>query len=589
MARRRFNPIIWVLALLIGYVVVAFLIYPNVLPIYETFFPEGTFSAESVTKLLGSDRAVQSVLNSILLAVILVVTVNMVGVTIVLLIHYFDIKGISWIKWSFYTTIVYSGVALNFGYKLVYGEHGPITQGLMAMFPSWDERWFNGLFAVAFVMTFACTSFHVLFLSSAMKSVDFQTVEAARNLGASQWTILRRVVLPTLKPTLFAMTILTFLAGLGATSAPLVFGGDEFETITPMILTFANSSSSKELATVLAMFLGIVTIIVLSFMLRSEGKGNFMSLSKTKSQLKKQTIENRWVRFFFHVIAYVLFVIYTMPVAAIVLYSFTDAKAISTGLIGWDSLTFNNYQLAFSGTDALQPYIVSLGYGFFASLLVITFCLLCAYLMRVYNNRLTKILDYLLMIPWFLPATLIAVGLTVTFNTAQPFLFGHILTGTLWLLLIGYVVVNIPFTLRIAKAAFFGIGPDIEEAARNLGAKGFYTFRKVMLPMILPAVLGVFALNFINIIPDYDLTVFLYHPLYEPLGITILNATNANAAVDTKALNLVYTVILMVMNTAILLAVYGNVRFRRKKRVLRESASHSNLHHSHDNMSRSTQ
>ena len=103
-----------------------------------------------------------------------------------------------------------------------------------------DPGWFSGFFAVLAVMTFATTTNHMLFVTNALKGVDYQTIEAARNMGASTWTILRRIVLPMLKPTLFAVTVLSFLTGLGALSAPQVLGGRDFQTITPMILTFTQ-------------------------------------------------------------------------------------------------------------------------------------------------------------------------------------------------------------------------------------------------------------------------------------------------------------------------------------------------------------
>lgn len=559
----KFNPIIIVLSLLITWFVFAFLVYPNINTIYETFFSTGTFSLETVQKLLKSDRAVRSLLNSVILAVVLVITVNIVGIFLVLSTQYFDIKGAKMLKLSYFTTLIYGGVALNLGYKLVYGKNSLLTRLLIDIFPNWDSNWFSGMFAVVFVMTFACTSNYILFLSSAIRNIDNQTIEAAKNLGASQLTILRKVVLPTLKPTLFALTILLFLAGLSATSAPLVFGGSKFETITPMILTFANSSSSKNLATVLALILGILTIIVLTFMLRSEKKGNYMSISKTKTNLKKQKINNKTVNTIVHFVAYLLFIIYTMPVLAIIIYSFTDSLAITSGVLTLESFTLNNYFHAFSSLAALKPYIISLSYGLSSSFLVVVFCLFCAYVMKKYNNRLTNLLDYFLMIPWFLPSTLIAVGLTMTYNVQQGIVFNKVLTGTIWILLIGYIIVNIPFTLRISKSALYGINNEIEDAAKNLGANSFYTFIKVLMPIIITSIMGVFALNFIGILPDYDLTVFLYHPLYETLGISIMKATGNSAVADTRALNLVYTVILMIINTTILTLVYGRLGFNR--------------------------
>lgn len=562
----NFNPVTIVISFFIIWFIYAFLLLPNINTIYETFFGTGTFSIEPIEKLISSERAIRSITNSLLLAIVLVVTVNLVGISLVLFTSYFDIKGASILKISYFTTLVYGGIALNFGYKLVYGNNGPVTQLFTTLNPNWDEHWFSGFFAVVFVMTFACTSHHMLFLSSAMRGIDFQTIEAAKNLGASPFKILFKVVFPSLKPTLLAITILTFLTGLSATSAPLVFGGREFETITPMILTFTNSSSSKDLATILALVLGLITIIVLTFMIRSEQKGNYIFISKTKTTLRKQKINSKSLNIVAHIIAYTLFIIYSVPVLAIIIYSFTDSLAISSGEISWGNFTIDNYLLTFSSLEALRPYLISLGYGFFGSALVVVFCLLCAYLMKKHNNFLTKTLDYSLMIPWFLPSTLIAVGLTVTFNTGQWVVFNTIFTGTLWLLLLGYIIVNIPFTLRLSKSAFFGVNSEVEEAAKNLGASAFYTFIKVVFPIILPTILGVFSLNFIGILPDYDLTVFLYHPLFEPLGISIMNATGNSTTADTKALNLVYTVILMILNTIILVAVYGNWRLLKLRK-----------------------
>lgn len=551
-------------SLIIGWFIFSFLVFPNLNTIYQTFFSAGTFTLEPFQKLVRSERAMKSLWNSFLLAFTLVVTINTIGTLLVLITDYFKVKGSALLKLGYFTTLIYSGVVLVAGYQFVYGQTGFMTNVISNVFPNYTAEWFTGYRAVVFVMTFAATSNHVLFLSSAMQKIDFQTIEAAKNLGASQFYILRRVVLPALKPTLFALTILTFLQGLAATSAPLIVGGREFETITPMILTFSRSMSSRDLAIVLALILGLATVILLSFMIKSERKGNFMSVSKVKTDFKKQQINNKYVNVLLHLIAYILFAIYMIPVILIIIFSFTDAYSISTGTLSLDRFTLQNYRNAFSSLSSLEPYITSLLYGFAASLLVVIFCLLCARLMHKYKNPLVDFLDYALMIPWFLPSTLIAIGLIVSFNVERIFIGNNILTGTVWLLLIGYILIKIPFTLRMTKAAFFSIDSEVEEAAQNLGASSFYTFRRVLLPIILPATTAVFALNFISILQDYDLTVFLYHPLYEPLGVMIRNATEAQALADTKAMSLVYSVILMIMSTAIMYSIYGTKKLKLK-------------------------
>jgi iron(III) transport system permease protein len=551
------NPAALIIYGLLAWFVVAFLIYPNLNVYYEIFFSDGKFSLEAVEKLLSSERAMKSLYNSFILAVSLVFTVNIVGIFLVGVVEYFDIKGAKILKLGYFTTLIYSGVVLVSGYKLIYGETGFMTKVLKSIFPSFNTGWFEGYWAVLFVMTFACTSNHVLFLSNAIRKVDFQTIEAAKNMGASTFYILRRVVLPVLKPTIFALTILLFLTGLAATSAPLIVGGTQFQTITPMILTFSNSVYSRDLAALLALILGLATVILLAVMIRFEKNGHFMSVSKVKSELVKQKINHKFGNIAVHAIAYALFAIYVIPVVLIIVFSFTDAKSISTGTLSLDRFTLQNYKSIFSSLAAVKPYLVSISYAAAASVAVVALALMASRILHKYHNIWARMLEYAFLIPWMLPSTLIAIGLIVTFGTPNPVIGNRVLVGTVWMLLIGYVIVHIPFTLRMVKASFFSIDGHLEDAAKNLGARPLYTFRKVLLPIILPSTLAVLVLNFINILADYDLTVFLYHPLYQPLGIVIKNSTDAQALADTKALTLVYSVILMIMSSLALYFVYG--------------------------------
>ena len=123
--------------------------------------------------------------NSLKLAICLVITVNVVGTSIVLLTEYFDIKGARILRMGYMTTMIYSGVALVTGYMFLYAGDGILTTMLKNAFPGFSAKWFSGFNAVLFTMTFACTSNHMLFLRNAIRGIDYNTVEAARNMGAN--------------------------------------------------------------------------------------------------------------------------------------------------------------------------------------------------------------------------------------------------------------------------------------------------------------------------------------------------------------------------------------------------------------------
>ncbi|WZU02307.1 hypothetical protein MGH68_04700 [Erysipelothrix sp. D19-032] len=167
--------------------------------------------------------------------------------------------------------------------------------------------------------------------------MDYHTIEATKNLGASGTSILMKVVMPTLRPTLFAVTILTFLTGLGAMSAPLIVGGPNFQTINPMIMAFAKTPSSQELATLLVVIPGVATILLPMIQNKLEKGKNYISISKTKTKLQKQKIENKGLNILAHITTYALFFIYTLPVVLVILFAFSNSLAITTGNLAFET------------------------------------------------------------------------------------------------------------------------------------------------------------------------------------------------------------------------------------------------------------
>jgi iron(III) transport system permease protein len=83
---------------------------------------------------------------------------------------------------------------------------------------------------------------------------------------------------------------------------------------------------------------------------------------------------------------------------------------------------------------------------------------------------------------------------------------------------------------------------------------------QVILPVIMPAVASVIVLNFNSLLSDYDLSVFLYHPLYQPLGIVMKAASDETATVNAQSMSFVYAVVLMIISA---LALYFTQREKK--------------------------
>ena len=129
------------------------------------------------------------------------------------------------------------------------------------------------------------------------------------------------------------------------------------------------------------------------------------------------------------------------------------------------------------------------------------------------------------------------------------------------LIVLAYMVVKLPFAVRMIKAAFYAIDEELEDAARNLGASQAVTFLKVKLPIVLPSVLAVFALNFNALFSEYDMGATFKKAEGTTYAMVIQsmcedegrNKVNMNASGRRCA----STVFIMIISGLILYLVYG--------------------------------
>ena len=578
--------------------------------IFTTTNAEGVRDPFAVIRFFFAGSMGRYVWNSLKLAICLVVTVNVVGVSIVLLTEYFDIKGANILRLGYMTTMIYSGVALVTGYLFLYASDGILTTALVNAFPSFDPNWFSGFNAVLFTMTFACTSNHALFLRNAIRGIDYNTVEAARNMGAKPFKVLWKVVFPTLVPTMFSLTVMTFITGLCAMSAPTLLG---YDSINPEIVRLAGSSTADEAfpqarAALLSIILAMFTIVLLTVLSAYERKGHYLSVSKTKARLQKQKITNPVWNTLAHIYAYVLFIIYMIPVVMIVIFSFQTYGAIrmkKLDLSNWTLINFfgtQDYQYltsrgtykvrkgSISGLFANEATLGGIKMSFVLSILAAALaCLIvviaCNYIFKNRSKKSGVVLEYCLLFPWLLPTILICYSYRTYFNAENIWYVGNVnlyfAEHVRILLVLAYTVVKLPFSLRMIKAAFYAIDEELEDAARNMGASGLTTFLRVKLPIILPSVLAVFALNFNALFTEYDMSA-TFASSYGTSYAMVIQAMCAEEGlygynVNASGRRCASTVFIMLVSGVILYLVYGvgardlgerlEARERRRRRV----------------------
>ena len=579
--------------LLYAYLFLGFMLIPcfnTLASVFTTVKPDGTRDPWAVIRFFFAGNMGRYVLNSLKLAVCLVVTVNIVGISIVLLTEYFDIKGARILRLGYMTTMIYSGVALVTGYLFLYDSDGIITTQLVKLFPGMNKNWFSGFRAVLFTMTFACTSNHALFLRNAIRGIDYNTVEAARNMGAGPFKVLWKVVFPTLVPTLFSLTVMTFITGLCAMSAPTLLG---YDSINPEIVRLAGSSAADEAfpqarAALLSVMLAIFTIVLLTVLTAYESKGHYLSVSKTKAKLVKQKIHSKSGNILAHIYAYVLFIIYMTPVVMIIVFSFQTYGAIrmkKLDLSHWTLINFfgrqdyeyltnrGKYKLregAISGLFSNDATMGGIKLSFVMSLIAAALaCLIvvvaCNYIFKNRKKASGKALEYTLLFPWLLPTILICYSYRTFFNSESVFYVGgknlYYAQNVRLLIVMAYTVTKLPFSLRMIKASFYTIDEELEEAARNLGSGAVRTFLKVKLPIILSSVLAVFALNFNALFTEYDMSA-TFASSYGTTYAMVIQSMCAEEGmygynINASGRRCASTVFIMLVSGLILYLVYG--------------------------------
>lgn len=543
----------------IAWFLVTFLIVPVLSTVKTTFFTDGAFSMQSVQKLLSSERVKRSLSNTYKMAFWSFVTVTINGVFQVLVTEYFDIKGSKLLELAFMTPLLYGGISLVTGYNYVYASNGVVTKLLASWIPGMNVNWFTGFTGVLFVHTFAMTTSHILFVKTAFKDIDYSTIEAARSLGCSSIQTFFKVALPVVKPAMFSASILLILSALNSFAAPSMLGGKSFYMINSMILTL-NGLRSYDLSALLSLILAVTCIVLLLIMNWLEKRSAYLSVSKVSTQLRKTKIRNPVVNVLVHAASYILSLLYLLPIGVIVLYSFGDSKSISTASFP-RSFSLDNYIRVFSTGTTIKPFLNSVKLSLIAVAIVLFISVASSLAIKKHPGKLTKLLELTLLIPWMLPATMLAVGMITAFSTPNLLTFGKILLGGFWLLPIAYTVCKIPSSMRLVRASLYAINDSHEQAAHSLGAGALYTFRRVVLPAIIPTVASVGAITFNSLLSEYTVSALLYNVSNVPLGI-VLRTPDMNVDPNSEANMLVYIVVLMAISavTLILTRKYRTAR-----------------------------
>jgi iron(III) transport system permease protein len=366
--------------------------------------------------------------------------------------------------------------------------------------------------------------FYVL-TGAGLRRIDASLAEAARSLGASKTTVLRRVVLPQLTPSLLAAALLTFMTSMASFSAPLLFGGD-VRVLTLEIFT-ARQRGDFVIAITETVILAVISLGALFFFQRYEGTRRFAAAAMKGAPRRRESIASGPARVLATILAIVFAIVLVLPVATLFLVSFAREGSWTTQTIP-SAYTFANYQRLFADPWAAEVFFNSVTMSAIAAVAALLWSFAIVTLLRRGRNEQKffgegwrRLLSLLVLVPWALPGTVVAVSVAEAYGGPSLLLGSFVLVGTFWILPVVYFLRFMPLVVRALQASMEQVDPTLEEAAGSLGARTWQRFMRVTLPLVWPGAVAGTLLAFVIALGEYVASVLVFVPANRPISIAI--------------------------------------------------------------------
>lgn len=497
----------------------AYVIYP----LYKTFLQSVVGEAGLSTKSyrnffsLESTANLEALFNSVFISIISVISCAIVGVTMAFLLQRYEFPGRKVLSVLVLVPMALPPLIGALSFTFLYGESGIFPRFFQSLLNT-DEVPFalSGIWGVIVVHTFTMYTYFYLTASAAIKDLDPSIEEAATSLGASRFRIWRKIILPMLTPAMVASSLLVFMISMASYTAPLMFGVERTMT---MQIYLSRTNGNLEMAATQSTILSIVSILFLIIMRLYQNRRNYQNQSKGIS-VHRTEVRSTFMKYLSMILSIIGTIILLLPILVIVLISFSVDGEWTVQIIP-TAYTLQHYIDLFTDGDTWRPIWNSIKMSTVAVVGNIIFGVAAAYAMARLNFKGKTLMDTLIMIPWALPGTVVAVNLIAAFSEPTVFSFNQVLIGTFWILPLAYFVRQLPLVFRSTFASLMQMDKSVEEAARSLGANWWYSFRKIVLPITMSGVLAGTLLAFVQGLGEFVASILIYNVSTMPMSVAI--------------------------------------------------------------------
>lgn len=511
------NWFIYVLISPLFLVLFAYVVYPFYQTFTQSFAGDERFLHYKKFFNLASPANLEALWTSIYISIISVLCCAIVGVTMAFLLERYNFPGRRILAILVLVPMALPPLVGVLSFSFLYGDSGifpRIFQHLLGL----DHVPFSlkGIWGVIVVHTFTMYTYFYLTASAAIKGLDPALEEAATSLGAGRIRVWTKVILPMLTPSIVASSLLVFMISMASYTAPLMFGVERTMT---MQIYLSRTNGNLEMAATQSMILSFVSITFLIIMRWYQNRRNYQNLSKGIS-VHRSEVSSKKIKIAATIASFIGTLILILPILVLILISFSVDGAWKTQILPTD-YTMDHYMALFTDERTWRPIWNSIQMGIVATFGNIIFGVAAAYAMVRLNFKGKTLLDMLIMVPWALPGTVVAVNLIAAFSTENIFAFNQVLIGTFWILPLAYFIRHLPLVFRSTSASLVQLDPSIEEASRGLGANWWYTFRRIVVPLTFTGILAGTLLALVQSFGEFVASILIYSTSTIPLSVAI--------------------------------------------------------------------
>src|SRR6267154_902109 len=396
------------------------------------------------------------------------------------------------------------------------------------------------------IFVISCYTFPFVFVlvANALDNMPGELEDASAILGGKAWTTARRVTIPLALPALVAGALIAFLQAMTLFGSPAILALPAgFHTMTTKIWSLFQYPPKPELAAAAAMPLLLLTVLLLQAQKFILGRRGYSMIGGKYGAPRRVEMKKwRWAALAFCLMLLLNSVF--LPYFALLNAAFSPN---ATTLVTPSTLTLHNIIFVFtelSSTQLALKNTVILGAS--TATIGTILALVIAYVTtrRVISGH--RFLGFLATAPIAVPGIVLGVGLFLSY-TRPPF----VLYGTLWILLIAFLTINLPSAYQQLQAAFATIHPELEDASRILGATRLQSLRQITAPLLRTGVIATWCFIFIGVMRELAAAIVLFTSQTKVLSVLIYDL---NESGDLAAIS-VLGIAMLVITFAVVLAV----------------------------------